>query len=172
MNLGVTLKTAEKKFGPALAGRGREEATLSAVRYAAGKGKFAGVAGIRDDAQFYIHFPTPVDWSLLATKKGTPDFIKDLHESGPQGEQGRERLIAQFLEQHAAQREKLKLKQEAATKKALATKQKKEVADLREQLAHWIGEKEASITIGGQSVNLMLKITRDKSGKLKISGSI
>ncbi len=173
MNLGVTLKAAEKVFGPALPGRGAENATLAAVHYAAGKGKkFAGVVGPREDAAFHVHFPTPVDWNLLTTKKGTPDFVNDLKPSGPQGEQGRERLVAAFLEKVGALNEKRRLKAEAAEKKNLTAKRKLEAAALRERYTNLVGEHEATILIGSESLSLRVKITKDKSGKIKIAGAI
>ena len=77
MNLGATLKAAEKVFGPALPGQGSAENTLSAVPYLSGtKKKTGGILGIHEGAKFYVHFPTPVDWSLLTTKKGTPRFCQ------------------------------------------------------------------------------------------------
>ena len=119
MNLGVTLRAAEKIFGPALPGSAAGDHTLSAVRYAkGGSEKFAGILGIQENAKFHIHFPTPVEWNLLTTKKGTPDFVSDLKESGPQGEQGRHALVADFMEHYAAARTKLRAKQEAAAKKS------------------------------------------------------
>jgi hypothetical protein len=173
MNLGATLKAAEKVFGPALPGRGDEDKTLSAVHYAAGKGKkFAGVAGVREDAVFHIHFPTRVEWTLLRSKKGTPDFINDLKPSGPQGEQGRERLVAEFLERYEKLREKLRLKEETAAKKTRAAQWKKDAEQKRQNYVHWVGEREATITVGSESLTLPLKITRDKSGKIKIAGVI
>ncbi len=166
MNLGVTLKAAEKVFGPALPGKGEEGKTLAAVHYAAGKGKkFAGVIGVREDAVFHVHFPTAIDWNLLATKKGTPDFVNDLKFSGPQGEQGRERLVAEFLEKYAVLREKQE-------KKTREDRRKREAPLLRERFGHWVGEREAVITIDGESLTLALKITKDKSGKIKIGGVI
>jgi len=166
MNLGVTLKAAEKIFGPALPGPGEADRTLAAVHYAAGRGKkFAGVLGGREDAVFHVHFPTPVDWNLLTTKKGTPDFINDLKVSGPQGEQGRERLVAEFLEKYDATREKRE-------KKARDDERKREAPLLRQRYAHWIGERQATITVGAESLTLTLKVTKDKSGKIKFAGVI
>jgi hypothetical protein len=166
MNLGVTLKAAEKAFGPALPGPGAHDSTLAAVHFAAGKGKkFAGVTGIREDAVFHVHFPTPVDWNLLTTKKGTPDFVNDLKQSGPQGEQGRERLVAEFLEKYESLRGK-------RDKKRRDEQRKREAPLLREKYAKWVGSHEATISISGESINLPLKITRDKAGKIKFAGVI
>jgi hypothetical protein len=166
MNLGVTLKAAEKIFGPALPGPADAEKTLAAVHFAAGKGKkFAGVLGIRDDAVFHVHFPTPVNWNLLTTKKGTPDYVNDLKISGPQGEQGRERLVAEFLEKYEKLREKLE-------KKTRDDQRKREAPALRQRYGHWVGEREAVISFGGESLALPLKITKDKSGKIKFTGVI
>ena len=202
MNLGATLKAAEKVFGPALPGRGTEENTLSAVRYAKGGAtKYAGIVGFDEGAKFYLHFPTPVDWNLLTTKKGTPDFISDLRESGPQGEQGREILVARFFEKQGEVREKARLKQEkaataAAKKEAAATKakektekdaekaqkkaeaqaqkteKKREVEELRLRLAAFVGERHITLNLEGESVTVPVKITVDKSGKIKITAVI
>ena len=173
MNLGVTLKAAEKVFGPSLPGRGSDQNTLSAVRYASGRSaKYGGVAGIHKDAKFYIHFPTPVDWNLLTTKKGTPDFVSGLKESGPQGEQGREALVAAFMEQYEDVREKLRQKQEATAKKASVAQRKTELAQLRHRLIPFAGEREATLSIGSESLSLPVKITVDKSGKVKITATL
>jgi hypothetical protein len=164
MNLGVTLKAAEKVFGPALPGPAEAEKTLAAVHFAAGKGKkFAGVLGMRDDAVFQVHFPTPIDWSLLTSKKGTPDHVNDLKMSGPQGEQGRERLVAEFLEKY----EVLRAKKE---KKVRDEQRKREAPLLRQRYAHWVGQHEAVISIGGESLTVPVKVTKDKSGKIKFAG--
>jgi hypothetical protein len=172
MKLGVTLKAAEKIFGPALPGRGDPDKTLAAVHFAAGKGKkFAGVAG-REDAVFHIHFPLPIDWNLLTSAKGTPDFINDLKPSGPQGEQGREQLVQEFLSKSAALQEKLQAKREAAEKKARIAELKKRSAELRARCAGWLGEHEATLTIKGESVLLLMKVTQDKSGKIKFSATL
>ena len=173
MNLGVTLKTAEKVFGPALPGAGSAEATLSAVRYAEGKGKkYAGVLGSVENAKFHVHFPTPVDWNLLATKKGTPDFVNDLRESGPQGEQGRSAQVAAFLERYEGLRLKLRAKQDAAEKKIQLARQKDEILSLRKRVGHLVGVHQVNLTVGSESFSLPMKINLDKSGKLKFSASL
>ncbi len=173
MNLGVTLKAAEKVFGPALPGRGAEENTLAAVRYAKGRAKkYAGIPGVHDEAKFYIHFPTPVDWSLLITKKGTPDFVSDLTESGPQGEQGREALAAQFLKKRESVREKLRQKREKAETAARAKQLKQELTEVRQRLIPFQGERNATLNLDNESVTIPIKITVDKSGKIKISATI
>ena len=101
MTLGTTLKTVEKKFGPCLPGQGEPNKTVSALRYAAGKGrKFAGIPGIHPDAVFYVHFPMPVDLSAIKSKKGVFDFISDLKEDGPQSDQGRDALVDAFMAVH------------------------------------------------------------------------
>ena len=98
MILGTTLKTVEKHFGPALPGQAEQEKTVSAFRYAAGKGrKFAGIPGIHPEAAFYIHFPVPVDLQAIKSKKGVFDFISDLKEDGPQSDQGRYAQVEAFL---------------------------------------------------------------------------
>jgi hypothetical protein len=173
MNLGVPLKAAEKVFGPALPGPGIEENTLSAVRYPGAKAKrFAGISGVQNDASFYIHFPTPVDWSLLETKKGVPDFVSDLKESGPQGEQGRAAQAAAFLNEYQALREKLQQKREAAARKAATAKQKEEIVLIRQRLVPYVGEQQVNLTIGTESISISMKIAIDKSGKLKFSASL
>jgi hypothetical protein len=166
MNIGVTLKTAEKKFGPALPGSDQEYNTLSAIRYAGGKGKkFAGVPGIRPEAEFYVHFPLDVDWTRLESKKGIPDFVNDLKESGPQGEQDREEKVAAFVEQYRAVRE-------VAERKLAAANRKKEAGALRLRLAPLLGPQEVTVTIGGETFAILFKITKDKAGKIKIAGSV
>jgi hypothetical protein len=173
MNLGVTLKGAEKVFGPARPGPGTEENTLSAVRYAKGGAtKFAGISGIQENAKFYIHFPTPVDWNLLETKKGIPDFVNDLRESGPQGEQGRETLVAKFLQEFEGLKARRRAKQEEAEKKAAASKRKEEAVSYRERLAPYLGEQEVTICIGSERLVLTAKITQDKKGKFKIVATL
>jgi len=148
MNLGVTLKAAEKVFGPALPGLGTPQTTLSAVRYAEGKvKKFAGVLGIRDEAKFYVHFPLTVDWNLLKSKKGVPDFVNDLRESGPQGAQGREALVEKFVERV------------------------KEKEELRQTLPRLVGNHEAALIIGSHSFSLSVKITVDKKGVFKLGAT-
>lgn len=98
MTLGTTLKTVEKHFGPSLPGQAEPERTVSALRYAAGKGrKFAGVLGVQPDAVFYIHFPVPVDLRAIKSKKGIFDFISDLKQDGPQSDQGRHTKVEAFL---------------------------------------------------------------------------
>jgi hypothetical protein len=162
MNLGATLKAAEKVFGPALPGRGSEEKTLAAIRYAKGGAKkFAGVIGFQEDAKFHIHFPTAIDWSLLTTKRGTPDFVSDLKESGPQGEQGREALVAAFMEKYEGIQTKLRAK-----------RRKSELAQLRGKIAPYAGEREATFSIGSESFSLPVKITVDKTGKVKIVAAL
>jgi hypothetical protein len=169
MNLGVTLKQAEKVLGPALPGQGNPDSTLSAIWYSKGKGKkFAGVSGIQEGARFYIHFPVPVDWNLLSTKKGTPDFINDLSESGPQGQQGRERLVQEFLAKQEMVLEKRRLKEEAVEKK----KRKEEFASLRPRLSALAGDHLATLTIGEDTFSLPMKITVDKKGKIKVAAAI
>ena len=173
MNLGVTLKTAEKVFGPALPGPGDVDKTLSAVRYAGAKGKkFAGVPGIQEDAKFCIHFPTPVDWNLLQTKKGTPDFVNDLKESGPQGEQGRAIQVEKFKEGYEQLREKLRLKQAAANKKAQMAQMKEETLLIRKRLAPFIGNQQVTLILGTESISLSIKISMDKAGKLKLAATL
>jgi hypothetical protein len=173
MKLGVTLKAAEKVFGPALPGPGSQQNTLSAVRYAEGKGKkFAGILGIHDNANFYVHFPTPVDWNLLRSQKGLPDFVNDLKESGPQGEQGRGAKVAEFLEQYETLKAKLHLKQEAAEKRALAARQKEEAVFLRQKLAPFVGEQQVTFLIGSESISIVVKITQDKKGKFKLAATV
>jgi hypothetical protein len=170
MNLGVTLKAAEKIFGPARPGPDTAENTLSAVRYAKGGAKkFAGIAGLEENAKFYIHFPTAVDWNLLTTKKGTPDFVSDLRESGPQGEQGREAQVVAFMERYEIIREKLRHKQEAVEKKASVSRRKAELVQFRDRLVPFAGEREATLLVGSESFSLPVKITLEKSGKIKIT---
>lgn len=101
MKNGTTLKTAEKHFGPSLPGQAEPEKTMSALRYAAGKGrKFAGVPGIQPDASFYIHFPLAIDLTTIVSKKGVIDFVSDLRQDGPQSDQGRQAQVDAFLAVH------------------------------------------------------------------------
>jgi hypothetical protein len=173
MNLGITLKAAEKVFGPALPGPAEEHNTLSAVRYAkGGSTKYAGISGIQRDAKFYVHFPTSVEWDLLTTKKGTPDYVNDLRESGPQGEQGREMQAAAFLEKSATTRAKIREKQELAAKKAFAAQRKAQLSLLRSHFSHLAGEVEMTLTHGSESFSIPFKIEVGKSGKVKISATL
>src|SRR5277367_6843459 len=101
MTLGTTLKTVEKHFGPCLPGQTEPGKTVSALRYAAGKGrKFAGVPGIHPEAVFYVRFPMAVDLSVIKSKKGVFDFISDLKEDGPQSDQGRQAQVDAFMAVH------------------------------------------------------------------------
>jgi hypothetical protein len=169
MNLGITLKSAEKVFGPALPGKGSAESTLSAVPFAAGKGKkFVGIPGVHEGAKFYIHFPIAIDWTLAESKKGIPDFVNDLHESGPPGEQGREALVSAFLEKHASLKAKSKLKQEAANTKMLASKMKGEVSALRERLLPFVGSRNAMLPLGLKRCLCRLRSRLIKQGNSKL----
>jgi hypothetical protein len=95
---GTKLQSVEKRFGPALPGQDLPEKTVSALRYAGGRGKkFAGVPGIHPEAAFYIHFPLELNLSSIASKKGTIDFVADLKEDGPQSKQGRQVEVDAFL---------------------------------------------------------------------------
>ena len=171
MNLGTTLASVEKKFGPALAGVGGEGCTFSATRFAAGKGKkFAGIPGKRDDAVFYVHFPVPVDWSQLTTKKGTPDFINNLSASGPQGEQGRELLVEQFLANYEKTEASRRAKGIAKEKKRLAAEKKEASRFLREKLAQFEGERTLLVEIDGERLEIPVSIKIAKTGKVKLTG--
>ncbi len=128
--LGTTLKSVEKVFGPAVAGRGDEAHTVSAVRYAAGQGKrFAGVPGFHPEAVFYIHFALPVNLAEIKSKKGLFDHIKDLSEDGPQARQGRDVEVEAFLKARA---EKARLVEEKA-KAAAEKKSRLETAKAEKQ---------------------------------------
>jgi hypothetical protein len=147
MKLGTTLKSVEKKFGPAVAGEGDPETTFSAVRYPAGRAKkFAGLAGRHADAVFYLHFPVPVDWTLLKSKKGIPDFINDLSLSGPQGEQHREKEAKIFRELFTAKHR------------------------LKEKLLGLVGKKgyPLRIELDGEMFGVDATITQDKKGKVTL----
>lgn len=147
MNFGITLKTVEKKFGPAVAGEGDADTTFSALPYPAGKAKkFAGLPGRHDGAAFYLHFPIPVDWSQLKTKKGIPDFINDLKLSGPQGEQDREKKAASFRTAYTSKKR------------------------LKEKLTALVGKKNhpLHLQLDGETYPTEATITRDKKGKLTL----
>jgi hypothetical protein len=172
MILGTTLASVEKKFGPALAGTGPADRTFSAIRTGSGKGKkFAGVAGQREDAVFYLHFPLPIDWSQLASKKGTPDFINNLSATGPQGEQGRKALVEEFLTKYSQDEEARKAKAEAKEKKRVADQRKEETRSIREKLSRFAGELTVAIEIGGERLKVPVTIKMDKSGKVKLFGT-
>src|ERR1700734_1245680 len=126
---GTKLQSVEKRFGPALPGQGSPEKTVSALRYAGGRGqKFAGVPGIHSEAAFYIHFPLEVSLSSIPSKKGTIDFISYLKEDGPQSKQGRQAEVEAFLRNHGEKRREQLAKEE---KSRLAAQQKAKKADLK-----------------------------------------
>ena len=171
MTIGTTLNAVEKRFGPALAGTGPEDTTFSAIRIGKGK-KFGGVPGRRDDAVFYLHFPLPVDWAQLTTRKGTPDFINNLSTAGPQGEQGRPAQVAAFLESYKKDEQARRAKAEAKEKKQEAAARKERFRAVREQLAAYAGERLVIVEIAGARFEIPLTIKVDKAGKVKLSGAI
>ncbi|MGF1679206.1 MAG: hypothetical protein ACFCUX_08435 [Candidatus Methylacidiphilales bacterium] len=161
MNVGTTLKSVEKKFGPCLPGPGDPDKTVSAIRYAAGKGKkFAGIPGILPDAMFLVHFPVAVDLSRIkVAKKGPADFINDMRQDGPQSTQGRQADVEAFLRGYAELEKK-----EAAKRQKAAAKQ------AAEKLREFLGEKEIIVEVNGRRMTARAKITLvKKTGKLKIS---
>jgi hypothetical protein len=151
MNIAIKLEKLEKIFGPALPGATSPECTLSAIRTPkCKKGIFFGVQGIKPDANFYIHFPLPIDWKALATAKGAPDYVNDLKESGPQSEQGRKDRVTAFL----------------------AEREQKEAKDGQwKRLEKLVGEHSITITIGNESFKIPdAKIALDKKS-LKITAN-
>ena len=126
---GTQLKSVERRFGPALPGQGLPAKTVSALRYAGGRGKkFAGVPGIHPEAAFYIHFPLDLNLSSIASTKGTIDFIADLKEDGPQSKQGRQAEVEAFLHHHGEKRREQLAKEE---KSRLAAQQKAQKAEFK-----------------------------------------
>jgi hypothetical protein len=66
VNVGITLKQAEKYFGPSVIGQDRPDNTISIIANPTGRGeRYVGLPGIRDDAQFYIHFPQSIDLTTI-----------------------------------------------------------------------------------------------------------
>jgi hypothetical protein len=66
VNVGITLKQAEKYFGPSVIGKDRPDNTISVIANPVGRGEtYVGLPGIRDDAQFYIHFPQSIDLTTI-----------------------------------------------------------------------------------------------------------
>ncbi len=164
MNIPVKLNKLEEIFGPALPGASTPECTLSAVKYAsAKKGVYGGIQGIKPDAFFYVHFPLPIDWERLATKKGAPDYVNDLKESGPQGAQGRKELVEQFLsglQEKKAQEQRVRLEEEnrASTLKRF------------EQL---VGTHTVTVSVNGETLTLpYTKIALDKKRKLTLTALV
>lgn len=169
LTLGTTLKTAEKHFGPALAGRGDESHTMSAIRFAAGKGKkFAGVPGLSPDAVFYIHFPLPIDFTKIKSKSGQIDHVKDLTEDGPQSRQGRQDEVDAFLRAYAqktsAAQEKVK---KAAEKFRVATEKKEKLAQEKVIAEYLLKYQTVTFSVDGHSITAKIT-TSSAKGKTKI----
>ena len=168
---GTKLQSVEKRFGPALPGQGLPAKTVSALRYAGGRGKkFAGVPGIHPEAAFYIHFPLELNLSSIASKKGTIDFIADLKEDGPQSKQGRQVEVETFLRNHGekqreqvAKEEKSRLAaQQKAQKAAAELRKKEEAASQNEAVERLCRQENIVIEIDGQRFSAGAKITFSK----------
>jgi hypothetical protein len=66
VNVGITLKQAEKYFGPSVIGKDRPDNTISVIANPLGRAEtYVGLPGIRDDAEFYIHFPQSIDLTTV-----------------------------------------------------------------------------------------------------------
>ena len=172
---GTKLQSVEKRFGPALPGQGLPAKTVSALRYAGGRGKkFAGVPGIHPEAAFYIHFPLELNLSSIASKKGTIDFIADLKEDGPQSKQGRQVEVETFLRSHGekqkeqlAKEEKSRLAvqqkaQKAELKKAEELRKKEEAASKIQVIERLCRQENIVVEIDGQRFPANAKITFSK----------
>ncbi len=172
---GTKLQSVEKRFGPALPGQGFPAKTVSALRYAGGRGKkFAGVPGIHPEAAFYIHFPLELNLSSIASKKGTIDFIADLKEDGPQSKQGRQAEVETFLRNHGekqreqlAKEEKSRLAaqqkaQKAEFKKAEELRKKEEAANKNQAIERLCRQEDIVVEIDGQRFPAKAKITFSK----------
>ena len=177
MNLinGTKRHSVEKRFGPALPGQGLPAKTVSALRYAGGRGKkFAGVPGIHPEAAFYIHFPLELNLSSIASTKGTIDFIADLKEDGPQSKQGRQAEVEVFLRNHGeklreqlAKEEKSRLvaqlkAQKAELKKAEELRKKEEAASKNQVIERLCRQENIVVEIDGQRFPAKAKITFSK----------
>jgi len=165
---GTKLQSVEKRFGPALPGQGLPAKTVSALRYAGGRGKkFAGVPGIHPEAAFYIHFPLELNLSSIASKKGTIDFIADLKEDGPQSKQGRQVEVETFLRNHGgkqraqlAKEEKSRLAtQQKAQKAAEKLRKSEEAASKNQAVERLCRQENIVIEIDGQRFSAGAKIT-------------
>jgi hypothetical protein len=176
---GTKLQSVEKRFGPALPGQALPAKTVSALRYAGGRGKkFAGVPGIHPEAAFYIHFPLELNLSSIASKKGTIDFIADLKEDGPQSKQGRQAEVEAFLRNHGekqreqlAKEEKSRLAaqqkaQKAESKKAEELRKKEEVASKNQAIERLCRQQKIVIEIEGQRYSAEAKITFSKKTQM------
>jgi hypothetical protein len=153
---GTKLQSVEKRFGPALPGQDLPEKTVSALRYAGGRGKkFAGVPGIHPEAAFYIHFPLELNLSSIASKKGTIDFVADLKEDGPQSKQGRQVEVDAFLRNHGEKQRKQLAKEEKSRKK-------EEAAAKNEAIERLCRHQNIVIEIDGQRFPAGAKITFSK----------
>ena len=172
---GTKLQSVEKRFGPALPGQGLPAKTVSALRYAGGRGKkFAGVPGIHPEAAFYIHFPLELNFSSIASTKGTIDFIADLKEDGPQSKQGRQVEVETFLRSHGekqkeqlAKEEKSRLAaqqkaQKAELKKAEELRKKEEAASKNQAVERLCLQENIVVEIDGQRFPAKAKITFSK----------
>ena len=90
MNVGITLKQAEKYFGPSVIGKDRPDNTISVIANPIGRGEtYVGLPGIRDDAQFYIHFPQSIDLTTIIEtdhrnyRRQPADHFVGLRKDGP-----------------------------------------------------------------------------------------
>jgi len=170
LNVGATLKSVEKIFGPALSGRGDPDKTLSAIRYAAGKGKnFAGVSGIVSEAVFYIHFPTSINLAKVITKKVSSDFIKDLKEDGPQAAQGRQAEVEEFLGNLAKRQAETFKVSESRIIKAQEAAFKKQAAQEKKAQEKIRIKENAALKRAGQEKKF--KEEEEKAARMKMTGT-
>lgn len=104
MNVGITLKQAEKYFGPSVIGNDRPDNTISVIANPVGRGEtYVGVPGIRNDAHFYIHFAQSIDLTtIIGTdhrnyRRQPADHIVGLSNNGPFSGQNRHIEVDHWL---------------------------------------------------------------------------
>ena len=104
MNVGITLKQTEKYFGPSVIGKDRPDNTISVIANPVGRGEtYIGLPGIRDDAQFYIHFPQSIDLTTIIGgdhrnyRRQPADHIVGLRKDGAFSGQNRHIEVEHWL---------------------------------------------------------------------------
>lgn len=104
VNVGITLKQAEKYFGPSVIGKDRLDNTISVIANPVGRGEtYIGLPGIRDDAHFYIHFPQSIDLTTIIGgdhrnyRRQPADHIEGFRKDGASSGQNRHIEVDHWL---------------------------------------------------------------------------
>jgi hypothetical protein len=104
VNVGITLKQAEKYFGTSVIGKDRPDNTISVIANPVGRDEtYVGLPGIRDDAQFYIHFPQSIDLTTITGddprnyRRQPADHIVGLRKDGAFSGQNRHIEVDHWL---------------------------------------------------------------------------